>query len=571
MLLGAVTVVLLIACVNVANLLLARGAARTREFAIRSALGAGRLRLMRQSLTESLALGVAATLLGLVLANAGVHALAKYAPPGVYPSSSTSYALTDSVRVPIVSAQPGIPRLDDVAIDWRIVSFAAAISLFAVLLFGLAPSRRASRTAPRDAISEGNRGVAGGRTLSRMRQVLVAAECALSVVLLVGAGLLIRSLAKLDAIDPGFSSGGVLLLRVSLAPAGQDPAVPVDNVERRRLFYDQVRERVAGLPRVQSVGLITDFFIREIANDVITVPGGAGLTSADFAHAAVDGGFFATVAVPVLRGRSFTGFDTLKSIQLIRMSAQELARTPAATPVIVNELFAEKYLSGADPVGRRFGIGAPRIWWYEVVGVVGNMRRDGLDRSPVPEIFSPYVGQTSELAVRTEGDPLSSAAAIRDAIRSVDPNGIVMSASTLERKLAELDATRQLQAGLLVLFASLALLLAAIGIFGVVRYSVTLRTQEIGVRMALGARPVDVLALVVGGGLIAPVAGLTIGLLAALALTRVLVHALFETSPSDPFTLAAVVLALIVTAFLACVLPASRAARIDPVVALRHE
>ena len=199
------------------------------------------------------------------------------------------------------------------------------------------------------------------------------------------------------------------------------------------------------------------------------------------------------------------------------------------------------------------------------------MRRDGLDRPPVPEIFSPYIGQTSELAVRTGGDPLSSAAAIRDAIRSVEPNGIVMSASTLERKLAELDATRQLQASLLVLFASLALLLAAIGIFGVVRYSVTLRTQEIGVRMALGARPVDVLALVVGRGLVAPVAGLTLGLLAALALTRVLVHALFETSPTDPLTLAAVVLALIATAFVACVLPASRAARIDPVLALRHE
>jgi putative ABC transport system permease protein len=526
---------------------------------------------MRQSLTESLTLGGAATLLGLLLANACGRALVTYAPPGVYPSSSTSYTLTDSVRVPIVSAQPGIPRLDDVAIDWRIMSFTAGISLFAVVLFGFAPSRRVSRTAPRDAVSEGSRGVAGGRALSRVRQSLVAAECALAVVLLVGAGLLIRSLAKLDAVDPGFSSRGVLLLRVSLAPAGRDPAAPVDDVERRRLFYDQIRERLVGLPRVQSLGLISDFFRRETANDLITVPGSAGPSSADFARAAVDGGFFPTVGVPVLQGRTFTGFDTLKSIQLIHMSAQDLARTQAATPVIVNELFAANYLPGASPVGQRFGIGAPRIWWYEVVGVVGNMRRDGLDRPPVPEVFSPYIGQTSELAVRTEGDPLTSAAAIHDAIRSVDPNGIVMSTATLERKLAELDATRQLQARLLVLFAGLALLLAAIGIFGVVRYAVTLRTQEIGVRMALGARPFDVLALVVGRGLVAPAAGLTIGLLAALALTRVLVHTLFETSPTDPFTLAAVVVTLIVTAFLACVLPASRAARIDPVVALRHE
>jgi putative ABC transport system permease protein len=571
-LLGAVTVVLLIACVNVANLLLARGAARAREFAIRSALGAGRFRLMRQSLTESMALGVAAALLGLLLANAGVRALATYAPPGVYPSASTSYELTDSVRVPIGSAQPGIPRLDETAIDWRIVSFAAGLSLFAVLLFGLAPSGRLSKTSPREAFPEGGRSIAGSRSLGRMRQWLVAVECALAVVLLVAAGLLIRSLARLDAVDPGFSPGGVLLLRVSLAPAGRDPAAPVDNVERRRLFYEQVRERLAGLPRVQSVGLITDFSTREIATDVITVPGPGGSTSADFAHAAVDGGFFTTVGVPVLKGRSFTGFDTLKSITLTRTSAQEIARTRAATPAIVNELFAERHFRGVNPVGRRFGVGAPpRIWWYEVVGVVGNMRREGLDRPPIAEMYSPYIGQTSEIAVRTAGDPLVSAVAVRDAIRSVDPNGIVMSTTTLERRLAELDATRQLQARLLTSFASLSLLLAAIGIYGVVRYSVAQRTQEIGVRIALGARPRDVLTLIVGRGLVAPAAGLGIGLLAALALTRVLAHALFETSPTDPITLGAVTLTLLVSAFLACVLPALRAARVDPVVALRHE
>jgi putative ABC transport system permease protein len=199
------------------------------------------------------------------------------------------------------------------------------------------------------------------------------------------------------------------------------------------------------------------------------------------------------------------------------------------------------------------------------------MRRDGLDRPPVPEIFSPYIGQTSELAVRTAGDPLTSAAAIRDAIRSVDPNGIVMSTTTLERKLAGLDATRHLQASLLVLFACLSLMLAAIGIYGVVRYTVGQRTPEIGVRMALGARPFDVLVLIIRHGLVAPVVGLTIGLFGAMGLTRLLVHALFETSPTDPATLAAVVLTLMASAFLACALPAFRAARVDPVVALRQE
>lgn len=571
LLFGAVAVVLLITCVNVASLLLARGAGRAREFAIRSALGAGRFRLMRQSLTESIALAVVAAALGLFLANAGIRALSLYAPVGVYPSASTSYVLTDSVRVPVRSAQPGIPRLDELRIDRRIVLFATGLSMVAVIFFGLAPSRRLATSSPREALQQGGRNLAGSRSLSRARQFLVAVECALAVLLLVGAGLLIRTLARLDQVDPGFSTRHVLLMRVSLAPTTQDPRVPApDNVERRRIFYEQVRARLFSEPGVESAGLITDFFSRAVVTEPVIGPDRLTQAVGDVWRSSVDSGFFKTVGVPLLRGRFFTDADTQMALRLNRTDLTVLARTNAASPAIVNGLLAEKLFPGGDPIGQRFGIGPPgRVFWYEVLGVVGNMRRDGLDRPPGAEYYTPYVGQTSELAVRTSGDPSAAASAIRDAIRSVDPNGIVMSTTTLEDKLAELDATRQLQARLLTLFAGLSLFLAAIGIYGTVRYVVAQRTQEMGVRIALGARPANLIALVIRQGMTAPFIGLTIGLLGALAGTRVLAHVLYETSPTDLQTLAAVVITLLVSALCACGLPALRAARTDPVAALR--
>ncbi len=523
LLLGAVAVVLLITCVNVASLLLARGAGRAREFAIRSALGAGRVRLIRQSLTESIALAVAAAALGLFLANAGIRAVSLSAPVGVYPSASTSYVLTDSVRVPVRSAQPGIPRLDELRIDRRIVLFATGVSMVAVILFGLAPSRRLAISSPREALQQGGRNLAGSRSLSRTRQFLVAVECALAVLLLVGAGLLIRTLAKLDRVDPGFSTRHVLLMRVSLAPTTQDSRAPApDNVEQRRIFYEQVRAKLFSEPGVESAGLITDFFSRAMVTEPVIGPNRVPQTVGDVWRSSVDSGFFRTVGVPLLRGRFFTDADAQMALRLNRTDLTVLARTNAASPAIVNGLFAEKLFPGGDPIGQRFGIGPPgRVFWYEVLGVVGNMRRDGLDRPPGAEYYTPYVGQTSELAVRTAGDPSAAASAIRDAIRSVDPNGIVMSTTTLDDKLAELDATRRLQARLLTLFAGLSLFLAAIGIYGTVRYVVAERTQEMGVRIALGARPANLIALVIRQGMTAPFIGLTIGLLGALAGARV--------------------------------------------------
>lgn len=570
---GAVGVVLLIACVNVANLLLARGTSRSREFAIRGSLGAGRGRLMRQSLTEAAVLATAAVFVGLVLASTGIRALAAYAPPGVYPSASTSYALTDSVRVPVMSADPGIPRLDELRIDRRIVAFAVGLSMLTVFLFGLAPAYRVSSLGAVNAFMGGGRSIAGGRSLSRMRHVLVAAECGLAVLLLVGAGLLIRSLARLDHVDPGYSRRNVLLVRVSIAPVSQSQrTATTDDMDVRAMFYQQVRARLASLRGVESVGQITDFFVRSSGDNVITIPGRAPESSGDVGQASVDGGFFKTIDVPLVRGRFFNDADRQMLVRVIRTPFEQLRVSKNAQPAIVNELFAARFFPSEDPVGKRFGIGRePQIWWHEIVGVVGNMRRDGLDRPPAVEFFLPYIGQTSELAVRTTGDALALAPTLRDTIRSIDPHAIVMTVTTLERRLASLDATRRLQAQLLQLFAVLSLLLAAVGIYGVVRYSVAQRTAEIGVRIALGARPIDVLTLVVAHGLAAPLAGLALGLVAAFWLTRILTSTLYETSPTDSVTLGVTAMTLLLAALVACVVPARRAARIDPVVALRTE
>lgn len=570
---GAVGIVLLIACVNVANLLLARGTTRSREFAIRGSLGASRRRLMRQSLTESTILAAAAVLVGLALASAGVRALAAWAPPGVYPSASTSYALTDSVRVPVMSADPGIPRLDELQIDRRIVAFSVTLSMLTVFLVGLLPAYRISGGAVTYACVGGGRSIGGSRSFSRTRQTLVAAECALAVLLLVGAGLLIRSLARLDLVDPGYSKRNILLLRVSVAPATQNQrTATTDDMELRRLFYLHVRARLAGIRGVESVGQVTDFFVRSSGDQIIHLPGRPAESAGNIGQAHVDGGFFTTMRVPLVRGRSFTDADVETVLRIIRTPFEQLRVSKPAQPVIVNELFGSRFFPGENPVGMRFGIGqSSQIWWYEVVGVVGNMRRDGLDRPPAVEFFLPYIGQTSELAIRTTDDALALAPTLRDAIRAIDPNAIVMTVTTLERKLASLDATRRLQAQLLQLFAVLSLLLAAIGIYGVVRYAVAQRTPEIGVRIALGARPIDVLTLVVAHGLAAPLAGLALGLVAAFWLTRILTSTLYETSPTDSVTLGVAVMTLLFAALVACVVPARRAARIDPVVALRTE
>ena len=548
-LLGAVAFVLLIACVNVANLTLARGASREREFAIRAALGASRVRLLRQLLTESVTLAMGAGLLGLALAAAGLQALTLAAPPG-------------------------IPRLDEVRLDPSVLLFTLGISLFAGLFFGLAPAWKISQQRPQHALKE-NSSSSGGRELRRTHSMLAVLECALAVALLAGAGLLIRSFLRLQSVNPGFRPEGVLLARVL-------PPLSIRSGGQAETFFEQLRERLAGIPGVQSVASTDDFLIRGTPDESITIEGrpstSDGKTSQlNSADASPD--FFQTMGVPLLRGRFFTRADALTKIQVLyapREQVQQPGAAPAERPpaeaVIINETFARRFFPDEDPIGKRFYFGPPtKIYWHEIVGVVGDMRRQGLEKQPIPEYFGPHLGGAADVVARVNADPLAFAATVREAIRSVDKNAVILNVTTAEARLGELSAERRLNTWLLALFAALALALAAIGIYGVMHYSVAQRTHEIGVRIALGAQPADALRLVIGQGLRLMSSGVALGLLAAFALTRVMASLLFGVSAHDPVTFIGVALLLFGVAIVACYLPARRAARVDPMVALRSE
>jgi predicted permease len=567
-LLAAVGVVLLMACVNAASLLLARGAARARELAIRTSLGASRPRLLRQLLTETTIVTVVAGIFGLMLASAGLRVLTSVAPAGIYPESGSSYVLTDSVPILARSAQPGIPRLDEVSIDASVLGFTVALSFLTTFAFGLLPAWKMSQADPNESLKQGAGGASGDRALRRAGSSLIVVECALAVLLLAGSGLLIRSFVRLQSVDTGFRTDGVLLVRVSLAPIAQRSSGQDSSGNPRRVFYDHVFERIRAIPTVQSVGLITDLLVRGRAEGSIRVADGPPVPTGELAFAHVSPGFFETLNVPLRRGRFLSDTDTLARLRFNDFTPDEIAKRNLAQPVNVNESFARRFLPEANPVDTRFTIGRDR---FEIVGVVGDMRRDGPEHPAIPEFFSSYVGQTSELAVRTSGDPLAIAAAVRQTIRAVDKNAMALSATTLERRLGELSAPRQAQTWLLTSFAALALALAVIGIYGVVRYAVTQRHHEMALRIALGARPSDVVRLIVGHGMVAPLAGVTIGLICAMWLTTAMSHLVFEISPTDPITFAGVAIVLTTVALLACWLPARRAARVDPIVALRSE
>src|SRR5262249_55799925 len=524
-LLGAVVFVLLIACVNVANLTLARGAAREREFAIRAALGASRARMLGQLLTESLLLAAGAGLLGLALAAAGLRAL-------------------------LLASLPGIPRLDEVRLDQSALLFTLGVSLLAGLFFGLAPAWKISKLRPQQALKE-NSIQSGGIELRRTRSLLAVMECALAVALLTGAGLLIRSFFRLQAVNPGFKPEGVLLTRVL-------PPLSVRSGAQAEAFFQQARERIAGIPGVQSVASTDDFLIRGSPDDSINIecrpPTSEGKTSQlNGANASPD--FFRTLGAPLLRGRFFSSADALKKIQLVYGPPREQGQQPSAATTerppaeaaIINETFARRFFPDEDPIGKRFYFGPPtKIYWYEIVGVVGDMRRQGLEKEPIPEYFGPHLGGAADVIARVNSDPLAFAASVREAIRSVNKSALILNMTTAEERLGELSAERRLNTWLLALFAALALTLAVVGIYGVLHYSVAQRTHEIGVRIALGAQSSDVLRLVIGQGMRLILSGVAIGLFAALALTRVMAHLLFEVGAHDPATFIGVALLLIV-------------------------
>ncbi|HVG29692.1 MAG TPA: ABC transporter permease [Pyrinomonadaceae bacterium] len=535
-LLGAVGLVLLIGCANIAHLLLARAATRYREMAIRTALGASRRRVIRQLLTESLLLSLVGGGLGLLLAMWGVELL-------------------------VASSPVDIPRLQDVALDARVVAFTLSISVLTGIVFGLAPALQAARVDLNDVLKEGGRGASAGASRSRLRAALVVAEVALSLVLLVGAGLLLKSFGKLTNVDPGFDPQGVTATTVALARQ----KYPTD--ERRLATFSEIVARAQNVPGVESAALIYPLPMggTTTANTFVIEgrpePAPGDKPSANYRAISPD--YFRVMRTRIVRGRAFDARD----------------RADAPPVAIVNESFARRHFAGEEPLGKRIFIerGAAddeRQPAREIVGVAADVRHEGLDAPAGAEFYTPFAQApeaSMSLVVREREGFAGASAGVREAIRQVDRDQYVPAVKTMTDLVAGSVARRRFNALLTGLFAAVALLLASIGIFGVTAYTVAMRTHEIGVRMALGARAVDVLRLVVWQGLRLILLGVGLGLLGSLAVTRVLAGMLYGVTPTDAPTFAAVSLLLTAVALAACYVPARRATRVDPMVALRYE
>ncbi|HYY95139.1 MAG TPA: ABC transporter permease, partial [Pyrinomonadaceae bacterium] len=536
-LLGAVGLVLLIGCANVANLLLARASARHREIAVRTALGASRWRVVRQLLTESLLLGLAGGGLGLLLARWGVNLLT-------------------------ASAALNLPRVKDVSLDARVLAFTFAVSVLTGLVFGLAPALQASRVALHEALKEGGRGATDGAARGHTRGLLVISEVALSLVLLVSAGLLVKSFVRLTGVNPGFDPRNVSTASLSLSK------VKYPGAERQRAAFAELVERMQAVPGVESAAVIYPLpFGGSSTSNTFTIAGRPEPAPADKPAAnyrAISPDYFRVMRMALARGRAFT----------------EQYDAKAQPVVIVNETFARHFFPGADALGQHITIerasGAKPVQdTREIVGVVGDVRHTGLDEEPGPEFYVPYTQAPESymsLVVRAKaGDAAGIAAGTREAIREWDREQYVPGVEPMTQLIAESVADRRFNALLLGLFAFTALLLASVGIFGVTSYTVAQRTHEIGVRLALGARPGDVLRLVLWQGLRLILFGVVTGIAAALALTRLLAGMLYGVSATDPPTFTAIALLLTAVALVACYVPARRATKVDPMVALRYE
>ena len=528
-LLGAVGFVLLIACANVANLLLARASARRREIAVRAGLGASRWRITRQLLTESVMLSVIGGTLGVLVAWWGTKALVALSPP----------ALID---------------LKSVSVNLPVLGFTLALAVLTGLIFGLAPAFEATRFDLHDSLKEGGKNVGGGG--HRLRNVFVITQVALALVLLVGAGLLVRSLNRLQSVDPGFNAQNLLTVRVSL------PIAKYEEDPKRIAFFQQAIERMKAIPGVEGVGAInTPPFTGLYSGTTVEVDGeklppGQELKTG---VCVTDANYFQAMQIPLKQGRLFT-----------QQEATEMRHV-----VLVNEAFVRKNLGGANPLGRKLTIymkdeNVPT----EIIGVVGDHKHLGLDTAVEPVSYWPhpelvYPGMT--LVVRTNGDASAVAGPAREVIRALDPQQPIGEISTMESLLSVSVARSRFSAWLLAVFSVVALVMAAVGIYGVMSYSVLQRTHEIGVRMALGAQRFDVLKLVVRKGIVLAVIGVAVGLAASFAVTRLLATLLFEVTTTDAATFAGVSVGLFLITLLACYVPARRATRVDPLKALRYE
>ena len=536
-LLGAVGFVLLIACANVANLMLARAASRHREIAVRTALGASRIRVIRQLLTESVILGVAGGTVGLLLAFWGVSLLRR-ASLGVIPTTA------------------------DISLDPTVLCFTLGVSFVTSVLFGLAPALQASKPELSEALKEGGRSGAEGSTRNRVRSALVIAEVALSLMLLVGAGLLIRSFMNLRQTETGFDAGHLLTLTISY-PVGPDEGGKAFN------FFRAVEERLRALPGVKAAAVSNGAPMLGAAESMVQIEGAAESDQRLMAVVYVPTrDFLKAMGIRLVRGRFFDEHDT----------------RDAPLVAVIDEEFARLYFPGVDPIGKYLA-GNPEmnIPHSEIVGVVAHVKNYGLDspgpvqaqlyrsRDQMPDRFQPIFSERVIVAVRTAGDPAAIAPAVRRAIQEVDPNQPVYNVFTMEQVLSGAVASQRLSMVLLSLFAAVALVLAAVGIYGVMSYAVAQRTHEFGVRMALGAEGRDVLRMVVRQGMRLTLLGVGAGLACALALTRVMGSLVYGVTATDPVTYGGVALLLAGVALVACLVPAIRATKVDPMVALRYE
>src|SRR5688572_2748464 len=533
---GAVALVLLIACANVANLLLAQATSRRREMGISIALGAGRIAIIRQLLVESLLLAGAGGLLGALGALWGVQWLSKLVPES-------------------------LSKLQSVSIDTRVFVFTLGVTVLTAVVFGAVPAFHASRSKPGETLNEVGRDAAGGMSGRYVRRVLVVAEVALAVVLLVGAGLLIRSFQRLRNVDPGFRTDNLLTMRMVL------PSSKYSKPEQRRAFYDELLRRVDELPGVESAGIISflplSFSGMNFSFSIEGRPAPNDMELPLAVYRVISPDYFRTMGIPLQRGRFFESRDTVD----------------APPVIVVNRRLAEQFWPGEDPTGKRLKIGpadSPNAW-TTVAGVVGDVRQSGFYEEQKFELYVPYAQERRgfvaprDLIVRTTGDPSRLAGAVREAVWAVDKDQPISNVRTMDQVLAASVARERFQMLLLALFATLALVLACIGLYGVISYAVVQRTHEIGVRIALGAQSADVLRLVINQGMLLTLIGLVIGIAGAFAVTRVMTEMLFGVTATDPLTFAGVPVLLVAIAFLACYIPARRATNVDPLVALRYE
>jgi putative ABC transport system permease protein len=533
-LLGAVGLVLLIACANVANLLLARAAVRQKEIAVRVALGARRGRLIRQFLTESVLLATIGGLVGLAIAYGGLILLRAFIPEN-------------------------IAQAREIAIDPKVLGFTFLVSLITGLIFGLAPALQAARFNQTETLKEGGRDSATGSSGKRIRGLLVMSEVAVSLVLLIGAGLLINSFLRLRSVDPGFRADNLLTMKIVLSES------KYTDWAGARAFFSEMIQRIEGLPGVRSAAITTNLPLYRQGNSVgVSIEGQAPLAPGQenvIVTRVISPGYFDTMGIPLLSGRQFTDQDTADTI----------------VGVVISETMAHRYWPGQDAVGKRIFPG--RIQrpedWFQVIGVVKDVRQFELTAESRPQMYLSYRQAEffvpRDLVVKTDVDPASLAATVRRTVWEIDKDQPVSNIRTMEEILLDSIARQRFSMLLLAIFAGVALVLAAVGIYGVMSYSVAQRTHEIGIRMALGAQTGTVLKLAVGYGLKLVIAGVAIGLIAAFALTRVMSTLLFGVTATDPATFTLISLLLIAVAGIASYIPARRATKVDPIIALRYE